>query len=334
MTTIAVRTDRLRGLPWVTWRQHRLALGGAVALLGGIGVLMLINAHAMHNAYVRLELNSCGDLRGPACQAPLSVFEHGYEGWAMLLPRFIMFIPGALGVFIGAPLVARELETGTFRFAWTQGTSRIKWITAKLAILGVALTALTLGFSLLFSSWFSLWEPIMGRMSSGQAYETAGVVFAARTLFGFMLGALLGTLIRRTVTAMAATAAAWLAVAWPTTIYLRPLIERPVVVPADSSVITQVGWTIDDWVQDPSGHRIGFKSAQMGDLVRQATKDGAAGNRGSFDAWLARHHYNHWASYQPDARFWHFQAIEASGYLLLALLLAAATILWLRHHAA
>jgi hypothetical protein len=41
---------------------------------------------------------------------------------------------------------------------------------------------------------------------------------------------------------------------------------------------------------------------------------------------MARHRYSEWASYQPNSRFWHFQTIEAASYVVLALLLAAATI--------
>ena len=41
---------------------------------------------------------------------------------------------------------------------------------------------------------------------------------------------LVGVLIRRTVPAMAATAAAWLAVVVPSMIWLRPLIEKPITV--------------------------------------------------------------------------------------------------------
>jgi hypothetical protein len=56
------------------------------------------------------------------------------------------------------------------------------------------------------------------------------VVFAARTLFGFTLGVLLGLLIRRTVPAMAATAVAWVAVVVPSMVWLRPLIQKPITV--------------------------------------------------------------------------------------------------------
>jgi hypothetical protein len=31
-------------------------------------------------------------------------------------------------MFWGAPLVAGELESGTFRLAWTQDVSRVRWL--------------------------------------------------------------------------------------------------------------------------------------------------------------------------------------------------------------
>ena len=39
-------------------------------------------------------------------------------------------------MFLGAPLLSREYEQGTFRFAWTQGTGRIRWCAMKLNVLG------------------------------------------------------------------------------------------------------------------------------------------------------------------------------------------------------
>ena len=120
-----------------------------------------------------------------------------------------MFLPGLIGVFVGAPLVARELESGTFRFAWTQGRSRVQWIVTKLVLLAIVLTALALAFSALFTWWYGPFDAITGRMAPYGAYEISGLVFAARTLFGFTLGVAAGLLIRRTVPAMAATAAVW-----------------------------------------------------------------------------------------------------------------------------
>jgi len=88
----------------------------------------------------------------------------------------------------------------------------VQWIVTRLVLLGVVLTALTLAFSALFTWWYRPFDTISGRMTPYGGYEISGLVFAARTLFGFIAGALLGLPIRRTVPAMAATATGWLAV--------------------------------------------------------------------------------------------------------------------------
>ena len=69
------RAPAVRGLAWVTWRQHRLALAGVLAVLGGLGLFMLFNGLAMHHAYTSLGLGTCGALDGPGCQSQLSAFQ-------------------------------------------------------------------------------------------------------------------------------------------------------------------------------------------------------------------------------------------------------------------
>jgi ABC-type transport system involved in multi-copper enzyme maturation permease subunit len=315
----------------VTWRQHRAGLAAAFVLLGGSAILLVVNGLSMHHAYVSDGLTTCGSLNGSACQLPINLFEQHYQSAAMYLPRFFEFVPGVLGVFIGAPLVARELESGTYRFAWTQGRNRAQWIVSKLVILGGLLTLLALGFSLVFNWWYGPWLPLMGRMEAGQAYEVVGIVFAARTLFAFMLGALLGTVIRRTVPAMAATAAAWVAVAWSSIAFLRPLIETPVNALSSSNPILNGGWVIHQWTQDAAGHHVSH-SALLRLYYQHAT--GSLDPSAQFQTWLAQHHYTQWASYQPDSRFWHFQTIEGAAYLVLALALGIATTWWVRRRTA
>ena len=54
--TVPVGQDReLRPVPWrkmawVTWRQHRIALAGVAALLGGLTVDLLIMGLSIHHA--------------------------------------------------------------------------------------------------------------------------------------------------------------------------------------------------------------------------------------------------------------------------------------------
>lgn len=329
----------LRGLAWVSWRQHRLGLAGVLAVFGGLGLFMLINGLAMHHTYTKLGLSRCGPLSAASCQTPLATFQQDYQPLTDHLPQLGMVLPGLIGAFLGAPLVARELETGTFRFAWSQGRSRIQWIVTKLVLLGVALSALALAFSALFTWWYGPFDAITGRMTDYGAYEMSGLIFAARTLFAFTLGALLGLVIRRTVPAMVATAACWAVVAWTSTTYLRPLIRQPITTLgrqgkgalASTGNIPVNADVVNDWVQDAAGHHISFDQVEYGAIT--ATR-GTPPTPAQFDAYMTQHHYSQWVSYRPNNWFWHFQTIEATGYAILALLLATTTVLNLRRRAA
>jgi hypothetical protein len=123
-------------------------------------------------------------------------------------------LPALIGAFVGPVVLARELETGTFRYAWTQGFGRRRWTLAKLVILGVAAAATAGAFSVLVS-WY--YQPYLapGRLHDPTSallhwlFDLRGVAFAAWTLAAFSIGALAGMLIRRVVPAIVATLAGY-----------------------------------------------------------------------------------------------------------------------------
>ena len=327
----------VRGLAWVTWRQHRFALAGLLVVLGGVGISMLFNGLAMHSAYTRLGLSTCGKLSDPSCQNQLTTFQQQYMGWSDHLPQLVMLMPGLIGVFVGAPLVARELESGTFRFVWTLARSRVQWVLTKLVLLAAALTVGTLAFSALATWWYGPFDAINGRLSSYGAYEITGVIFTARTLFAFAVGALLGLLIRRTVPAMAATAAIWIGVVVSSVIWLRPLIAKPISVigqiakgPIAGHGVPSNATVVSHWFQDATGHHV--NSEQLFQQVLLAYR-GKPISPDQFNAYLAQHHINGWVSYRPNGWFWHFQLIESAGYVVLAIVLGIATVFVLRRRA-
>ena len=82
-------------------------------------------------------------------------------------------VPALIGAFVGAPVLAREMETGTFRYAWTQGFGRWRWTLAKLVGLAVAVTAAAGAISVLFS-WY--YQPYFG--ADNQARGLSPAVFA------------------------------------------------------------------------------------------------------------------------------------------------------------
>ena len=54
-------------LAWVTWRQHRVALAGVAALLGGLGFYLLIMGLKIHSGYA--SVTSCRPASSAACMA-------------------------------------------------------------------------------------------------------------------------------------------------------------------------------------------------------------------------------------------------------------------------
>ncbi len=152
---------RLRPVPWrrmawVTWRQHRIALTGVAVLLAALAVCLWIAGLQVHHAYAAAA--ACHPVGSPICSDLVSSF-NGMDGF--LANGFVLqAVPALIGAFAAAPVLAREMETGTFRYAWTQGFGRWRWTLAKLAAVAVAVTAAAGALSVLFS-----WPPTPGSRS-------------------------------------------------------------------------------------------------------------------------------------------------------------------------
>jgi hypothetical protein len=87
----------------------------------------------------------------------------------MLGTAAIVLAPAVIGLFWGAPLIAHEFETGTFRLAWTRTITRTRWLASKLALPGPAAMAVTAGLSLMFGWWTA---PIgrAARLATGSSF--------------------------------------------------------------------------------------------------------------------------------------------------------------------
>ncbi len=328
-----------RNLAWVTWRQHRAALAGTAALLGGLSLWMLINGLLVRSAMNSLGLGSCHPITASRCATQLQTFAgEGYPGTANTFTGVLQAVPALIGVFVGGPLLARELETGTFRFAWTQGCGRLRWITAKLVPLAILVTAGAAGMSLV-TSWYS--QPFSAAGLTGvfrpTLFDLRGVGFGGWTLAAFAIAAFAGVVIRRTGPAMAAAAGAWAGLFAVTTLYLRAHYQAPLTGKASAGLGgSGVPWTLNHWMTGPGGHVVsqpGTVIAQgLAALARQGKlgRGAAYGPTPAIQHWLAQHGYVTWVSYQPASRFWHFQLIEGGWLLALSVILVAATI-WLVH---
>ena len=124
---------------WLTWRQFRVQ----AAVLGGALTMMLLLL-----AYTAGGMPDFDDQFLAAFQSDKLASAVYAAGVAVVL-----CVPAIVGVFWGAPLVARELEAGTHRLVWTQSVTRTRWLATKLAVTGLTAMAATGLLSLILNWW-------------------------------------------------------------------------------------------------------------------------------------------------------------------------------------
>ena len=347
VTVLPAEDALLRSVPWrrmgwVIWRHNRVALAGVVAFLGALAVWLWITGLSLHHEYAAAV--ACRPVGSGSCTNLAGIFDSTnvfLKGGFVLQP-----VAALIGAFVGPLVLAREFETGTFRYAWTQAFGRWRWAVAKLVGLGVAVAVLAGVFGVLLS-WY--YQPYVAAQNapnvSGASPLSAGlfdlrpVAFAGWTLAAFAIGVLAGMLIRRIVPAIVATLAAYAALALLTANVLRqhymtPLVARNLNIPGSA-------WVISEWWT--KGTKFVFGSRPSLGLLPQlcpASFHAAAGG-GGIDGFgsltptqcLLQHGYTLWANYQPVSRFWPFQWIEASWLLALSTLLLTVTVWLVRRRA-
>jgi len=341
-----------RRMAWVTWRQHRIALTGVAVFLGACAIYVWINGLQLHHAYAAAA--ACHPAASPACSALSSGFHVG----AFLLNGYnLQAVPALIGAFAGAPLLARELETGTFRYAWTQGFGRSRWTLAKLVPLAVLLAAAAGALSVLLSWYYQpsfaprnpALFPLPMSTFAATLFDLRGIAFAAWTLAAFAIGALAGMLIRRVVPAIAATLAAYAGLAFAAALYLRPHYLTPLVTrnvfryflsPPGSDYVVRQWWTKGGTTlsQSTTDQVINSTFTRMMPVAHSSREGAVAALKQPTNVhvfhYLTQHGYTQWTSYQPPSRFWPFQWIEGGWLFALSVLLIAATIWLVRRRAA
>jgi hypothetical protein len=254
-----------------------------------------------------------------------------YQSVVYALDAVMLAGPALLGLFWGAPLIARELETGTAALIWNQSVSRRRWLAVKLAVAGAA-GLVTGGLAGMLLTWAAApLDRVNQDRFTTLLFGTRGLVPAAYAIFAVVLGAVLGLLVRRTVPAMALTAAVFVAVQVLMPNLVRPhlLPPRTMATPVTAQVVRGLSFLGQrpsiEGLKIPGGWVISSSDLRTGDGRRIGQQRYAACVGGSFDAMpdclgALKLHVD--IAYQPANRYWAFQGLEAALYLTLAALLA------------
>jgi hypothetical protein len=240
-------------------------------------------------------------------------------GWFNLLP-------GIVGVLLAAPLLL-ELENGTFRFSWTQGVTRRRWIASKIGAAAVVGILAALALSQLIT-WYS--GPLVhlnGRMQSS-TYDFAGTVDYGYVLFALALALVIGVLVRRTVPALIVAFVSYVVAR----VFSDSWLRRRLLTPHSATWMSSTpgpnlnhAWVLQQGPSDRSGHFLfdNFGAASASPSHCRGSLLGGHTCVGAFKAPSSA--YMH-AVYQPASRFWALQGVETAmfGGIAVALILFAA----------
>jgi len=325
-------------LAWVTWRRYRATLAGVTGVLAALAAYLVVSGERMHSAYATL--SACRPAHSARCAFAYQTFHDTYSQPG-ILGVVLLFLPGIVGAFAGAPVLARELETGTFRYAWTQGAGRMRWAIAA-TIPGAVGVAAIIGIFGLLVTWYNtpLYDSGITPRLHATVFPVTGIAAAGWALAGFSLGALAGLLWRRVLPALATAFAVWFGLAFLAANQLRahyraPLTTASLQLPGSDLSLNQ--WWARHGARVPADRinhilqAVGFQ--QSGSSGKVTVQPGSAP---SIDPvhYLLRRGYTQITSYQPDSRYWPFQWIEFGWLTALSAALLAVTLWTLRRRPA
>ncbi len=332
----------------LAWRQFRTEASIGIAALVVVAVVLAVTGPHLVAVY-------------RSAPSELSSTDHALQ---VALPVLLLLTPALVGIFFGAPVVARELETGTYRLAFTQSVTRRRWLVVKFALLGLAGSALAGGLGLMAAWWANPIIITNQNRFTPSLFGIIGIVPFGYGLFAFALGATLGLLFRKTLPAMAATLVGYIGARLAVTYWVRPHFEAPLRMTeplrsgmgldfssTSSGLSVTVGppsipnaWPLSAEIVDKTGTAptstslaaacpgLTGPTQSVGRIAGGAhTRPVPGGSMQTCVAHLASK-FHTVIAYQPANRYWPFQIYETALFIVLALALAGLSLLWVRRH--
>lgn len=325
---------------WLAWRQRRGAILAAAVALALLGGLLFATGRSMTGAFRDDGLADCLERLGGAafvafdggCEDQASAFASRFFSMRLLGIAAFTFVPLVVGMFWGAPVIARELEQDTVSVAWTQSVTRRRWTWIQLGAAGV-MTAATLAiFAALVTWWYGPLNAATGDRFQWLIYDQQGSVPIGYAVFATAFAALAGAITGRTLRAMVVTAVGFLVVRFAVAVWLRPRFLSPLDRRYPVLGNRVPNHLLGDWLYGGGGPGVGVVLRTNGERI-------AGGQRvcpppdPECLAEVGRGAYN-LELFHPASRFWTFQAIETALFLVLALALAWVTVWWIHRRLA
>ena len=250
----------MTSMAWrLAWRLQRFE----IAVLIGLCLLL-----AVVSVFVAWQLEATtADMLACYQTAPDPTFPNWPCRWsvdwgnALLAPGPFMIAassvaPFAIGLFLGAPLVAREIEKRTAPIAWSLSLSRRRWLAGRVVplviVIGVALLILGQASDAL--------QAVQYPNGRGFAdYGSRGPLIAARGLAVFAIGVVVGLKVGRVLPAILVTGLVTVGLLGGVEFWRSQLMRSEAVwIPAEDE-LGQINMIYDSaFVDDATGERLSF----------------------------------------------------------------------------
>jgi len=325
------------------WLQSRTQTLASFALLAALAVAAAITGVQLSHLYGSL----VGHCHADCGFATAQFLSHGHF-MDHVLTIVTQIVPVLIGIFWGAPLLSRELETGTFRLVWTQGVTRARWLLTKLALVGLA-TVVLAGFVTLTITW---WYRVLDPLTTNQyaVFDSRDIAPIGYALFAFAAGALIGAIVPRTVPAMATTIGVYAIARVGVALWVRPRLLPPThryvsltagqfgfrTTPSSSTLTLNLqasgpknSWTLSSHVVTSSGRLA--SSGQVASFVHQHCPGmGPSSGASVVQTCLgqAARFFRIVVTYQPTSHYWTLQWLETGVFFALALVAGAGCYWW------
>ncbi|MFB8031551.1 ABC transporter permease subunit [Streptomyces sp. NPDC056004] len=293
---------------WALWLMGVLPLLTLAALVGTwLWTEHVVDAFAASGCSVMHTTPDCGGTVDAYLDRQL--WMQKVLDWSGLL---MMVLPAFVGIFVAGPVIARELESGTYKLAWTQSVTPARWLVAKLTVPTVV-TLVSVSVLSAVCAWARTRENAVHEASKWyfrEVYGSIGTVPVGYALCMLALGALAGLLLRRTVAAMVVTVLVYVPLVmvlnhvrdglWPTA---RLLGNGPA---------RGGSWLIDSGMLTASGEAVRWTDCRGSGAAAEPT----ACMREIGGVTVFRDHH-------PASHFWPLQLVETGILLALAALAVA-----------
>jgi hypothetical protein len=317
-------------MTWLIWRLHRTQLYIGTAILAALTVLLLITGLQMASQY-HSALTACAASHSCASLGSTVFLGNHAVGFLVIMT---LGVPALFGLFLGAPLVATELETGTGQFAWMQSITRKRWLAVTTGWMLLTAAAWGGAVSGLVTWWSGPDNALQLDPFKTGRFDIMGIVPVGYSLFAMALGIAAGALMRRVLPALAVTLAGFIAVRAVIALLVRPHYMSPVTTTYNllkGYTPPGAAWQIAQGIRGPNGSLIppangtAVNGVPLGYLPSSCASAarGVSGVAGSCRQALAG--FRGFTTYQPAGRYWAFQGIETGIFVALAAILIGVT---------